>query len=281
LTIKIVTDSTADISPDVAVALDITVVQSYVRFGDDVYRDGVDITSSDFFEKLSQTNLHPTTSEPTPEDFAGVYSDCSKKAEHILSIHISGRMSRICESAAKGKELANSISEIDIIDSRLVSAGLASVVMFAAKLVKAGETYESVFEKTQAALEDVQVLGIFDTTKGLVFSDRVSIGILALADIAGMMPLLTVDDGVLTRAGLVRTYSEGVEKLLRFVESDMPEVRDMVITYSVIPEQAAEFKARMGRIIPEENINMAQFGAAVGVHSGPSALMVAFRRGKQ
>jgi len=281
LTIKIVTDSTADISPDVAAALDITVVPGYVRFGDDVSRDGVDITSRDFFEKLSQTNIHPTTSEPTPEDFAGIYSDCPKEAEHILSIHVSSRMSRICESAAQGKELANRTSEIDIIDSRLVSAGLASVVMFAAKLVKAGETYESVFEKTRAALEDVQVLGIFDTTKGLVFSDRVSIGITALADIAGMTPLLTVHDGVLARAGLVRTYSEGVEKLLQFVESDIPGVQDLAITYSVIPEQAAEFKARLGRIIPEENIYTAQLGAAVGVHVGPGALIVAFRRGKQ
>ncbi len=137
------TDSTSDISPEVADTLGITVVPGYIRFGNEVYRDGVDIGSAELYDKLSKTRVHPTTSEPTPEDFARVYSECSKEAEAIISIHISGRMSRIFDSANEAKKLAKAPSRIEVIDSRLASVGLALAVMFAANLVKAGDTFET------------------------------------------------------------------------------------------------------------------------------------------
>ena len=88
MAVKIVTDSTSDIPPEVANALGITVVPVYVRFDDEVYRDGVDISNDGFYHKLATSFVHPATSQPTPEDFAQVYSDCSKEADGIISIHV-------------------------------------------------------------------------------------------------------------------------------------------------------------------------------------------------
>ena len=86
MVVKIVTDSTSDISPEVASASGITVVPVYIHFGDEVYRDGVDISNDEFYHKLANSFVHPTTSQPTPEDFASVYSDCSQEAVGIITI---------------------------------------------------------------------------------------------------------------------------------------------------------------------------------------------------
>ncbi|MFC1870532.1 DegV family protein [Chloroflexota bacterium] len=279
MSIRIVTDSTSDISPEVADALGITVVPGYIRFGNEVYRDGVDISSAELYDKMAKTRVRPTTSEPTPEDFARVYSECSKETDNIISIHISARMSRIFNSANEAKKIAKTPSRIEVIDSQSASVGLALVVMFAANLVKAGETFETLITQTQLVLEKIHLLGVFDTMKGLVFSDRVGPGITALADVANVKPLLAVKDGVLVRAGLAQSYQEGVAKLIKFVHDNLPNVKDLAIAYSTIPEQANELKKHLGRVFPVETIYVTQLGAALGVHSGSGVLLVALRRG--
>jgi len=79
MTVKIVTDSTADLSAELAQELGITVVPVYVRFGEKVYRDGVDISQDEFYQKLEESPVHPTTSQPAPADFADVYSKLSRE----------------------------------------------------------------------------------------------------------------------------------------------------------------------------------------------------------
>ncbi len=276
--VKIVTDSTSDISPEVADELGIVVVPSYVRFGAELYRDGIDIGDIELYDKLAKAEVHPTTSEPTPADFANVYSDCSKEAESIISIHISAKISRIYDSANQGKSIAGGTLRIGVLDSSLVSVGVALVVMFAARLAKAGEGFEDIIEKTQQTIKQIRMLAVFDTMRGLVFSDRVGFGITALADVANAKPLLTVKDGVLIRAGLARSYPEGVLKLIEFVDDNLPNAQDLAIAHSVVPERAHELKERFSNAFAEDSIYVTQLGAALGVHSGPRALVVALRR---
>ena len=88
MTIKIVTDSTADLPQALAEELGITVVPLYVQFGNKTYRDRIDISEDEFYEKLLNDPVHPTTSQPSPQDFADVYNKLSKQADGIVSIHI-------------------------------------------------------------------------------------------------------------------------------------------------------------------------------------------------
>ncbi|MBC8429703.1 MAG: DegV family EDD domain-containing protein, partial [Dehalococcoidia bacterium] len=87
MTVKIVTDSTSDLPPQLADELGITVVPVYLRFGEMVYRDGVDISHDEFYQKLVESPVHPSTSQPTPADFADVYSKLAKETDEIVSIH--------------------------------------------------------------------------------------------------------------------------------------------------------------------------------------------------
>lgn len=277
--VKIVTDSTSDISPEVAHNLDITVVPSYVQFGNEVYRDGVDISKAGFYQKLATSFVHPSTSPPTPEDFAKVYSDCSKETDNIVSIHISAKVSDTCKAALQGKKTAERKCKIEVIDSQFGSVGLGLVVMTAAKLAQAGENLQSVLDETGKTIDQIRMLGILDTMKYLVMGGRVSKATAAVANIFQIKPLITFKNGEVVRAGLIRTYSKGIDRLYEFVETN-PTIQDLAIAYSTVPEQANQLKKRLSSIFPEERIYVSQLGASLGVHGGPGVLILALRRGE-
>ena len=279
MVVKIVTDSTSDISPEIADALGITVVPVYLRFGDEVYRDGVDISSAEFYQKLVTSPVHPATSQPPPQDFAAVYSDCSKEAGAIISIHVSAKSSGTCNSALLGRKMTDGKCQIEVVDSRFTSVGLAMVVMAAARLARAGGNLPSVLEETHRTISQVSMLGVFDTVKYLVLGGRVSKAIGMVASMLQIKPLLTFKDGEVVRAGLARTNSSGMDRLYEFVER-APAIQELAIAYSTVPEQASQLKARLGSIFPEEKIYVTQLGAALGVHGGPGALALALRRGE-
>ncbi len=279
VSVKIVTDSTSDISPEVARALGITVVPAYIRFGDEVYRDGVDISNDGFYQKLVASFVHPATSEPTPQDFARVYSDCSKKAEGIVSIHISAKVSGTYNSALKGKKMVKGKCRIEVINSHFTSVGLALVVMAATELARAGGNLQSVLEGTWKAISQVHMLGILDTMKYLVLGGRVSRATAAVANIFQIKPLLTFKNGEVVRAGLVRTYPRGIDRLYEFAANHL-NIQDLAIAYSTVPELASQMNKRLSSIFPGEKIYVAQLGAALGVHGGPGALLLALRQGE-
>ena len=105
MSVRVVTDSTPDIPPDIAQALGITIVPIYVRFGDRVYRDGIDITTAEFYRMLATSPVHPATSQPTPEDFSRVYSEHIREVDGIVSIHISSRISGTHNSALLARNM--------------------------------------------------------------------------------------------------------------------------------------------------------------------------------
>ena len=279
MVIKIVTDSTSDIPPELAEALGITVVPVYVRFGEEVYRDGVDLSHDDFYQKLVTSSVYPTTSQPTPQDFARAYSDCSKEVDGIISIHVSAKVSGTCNSALQGKKMVKEKCPIEVIDSRFTSVGLGLVVMAAARLARAGDNLSSVFDEARRAVSQIRMLGIFDTMKYLVLGGRVSKTIASVAKILNIKPLLTFKNGEIVRAGLVRTYPQGVHRLYEFVKSNH-NIQDLAIAHSTVPDQASQLKAWLGSLFPEEKIHITQLGVALGVHGGPGVLALALRQGE-
>ena len=103
MTIKIVTDSTADLPPQLAKVLGIAVVPVYVHFGDEVYRDRVDMSEDEFYQRLLHSPIHPSTTQPPPQDFVDVYKDLAQEADGIISIHVSSKLSGTYNSALRAK----------------------------------------------------------------------------------------------------------------------------------------------------------------------------------
>ncbi len=277
MTVKVVTDSTADISAVDARVLGITVVPVYIRFGNEVYRDGVDISNDDFYQKMAASSIHPATSQPTPQDFASIYSECAQEAEGIISIHLSAKISGNYNSALQGKQMTKGKCRIEVIDSRFTSVGLGLVVMAAARLARAGDNLPVVFEEVQRAIDQVRMLGIFDTMRNLVLGGRLNKATAMVASILDIKPLLTFKDGEIVRAGLAHTYNQAMEKLYEFVINNQA-IQELAIAYSTAPEKANQLKARLGSILPDDKFHITQIGAGLGVHAGPGVLILALRR---
>jgi DegV family protein with EDD domain len=275
--IQVITDSTSDITPEEAKELGIRVVPIYVRFGNKVYRDGVDIASDDFYRMLAETSVHPATSQPNPEDFESAYRDYCENSDGIISVHISSKISGTYNSATIAKKMLESKCPIEVIDSQFNAAGLALIAKGAARLAKAAKDMATAVADIRHYISQVDMFGYFDTMKYLAWSGRVSRVIVAAANILNVKPLLTFREGEIIRAGLVRSFSRGVERLIQFVESKQ-NIAEMIITHSAIPEQAEKLRKTLGRFLPEEQISIMKMGPGLGVHGGPGVLLVAVRQ---
>ena len=152
MTVKIVTDSSADLPAQIVQELGISVVPLYVRFGEEVYRDRVDISEDEFYQRLQRYPVHPSTTQPSPQDFAEVYKKVSQNAEGIVSIHISGKLSGTCNSASQGRELAGMTCPVEVMDSKILTMGLGLMVIAAAKLAKKGKGLEEVVAEVKRAI---------------------------------------------------------------------------------------------------------------------------------
>jgi len=276
MTVKIVTDSTSDLSPQVARELGITVVPVYVRFGERVYRDGVDISEDEFYQKLVESPIHPATSQPSPADFADVYKKLSREVDEIVSIQVTSKLSGTYNSALQGKELVKTGCRIEVVDSLSVTMGLGLIAMAAARLAEAGESLPVVMEEIRQCIPRIRLLGVFDTLKYLLRSGRIGKAKALLGSMLNVKPLLTMRDGELFPAGQVRTRSKGIERLFDLVKNAL-NIQELAIVHSTTPDEAGSLRERVASIFDRGRIHVARLGPALGVHGGPGALIVALR----
>jgi len=276
MTIKIVTDSTADIPSALAKELGITVVPLYVRFGDETYRDRVDITEDEFYQRLMNDPIHPSTSQPTPQDFANVYRELSQQADGIVSIHISSKLSGTCNSALQAKELVATECPVEVVDSEMVSMGLGLLAIEAATIANSGKDLQQVVEEVKQLISSTHVWALFDTLKYLALGGRIGKAKALLGSILNIKPVLLVKDGEMAPAGQVRTRAKGIGVLCDFVNKVI-DIQDLAIVHSTTPDEAQALADRIGAMFDKDRIRLARLGPALGVHAGPGALVVALR----
>ena len=279
MTIKIVTDSTADLPAQLVQELGITVVPLYVRFGEEVYRERVDITDEEFYQKLLQGTVHPVTIQPSPQDFANVYQKLSSEADGIVSIHISSKLSGTCNSALQGKKMIEKGCPIEVVDSQSVTMGLGLIDIVAATAAKAGEGLEKVVAEVKATIPNTRVLGLLDTLKYLLLGGRIGKAKALLGSILNVKSMIALKDGEVVPAGQARTRTKGIQRLFDFVK-DASNIQDLAILYSTTPDEAQTLVERVDPIFTKERIKLARLGTTLGVHGGPGFLAVAFRQEK-
>ena len=276
MTLKIVTDSTADLTPRLAGDLGVTVVPVYVRFGDQVYRDRVDISEDEFYQRLLHDPIHPSTTQPTPQDFADVYQKLSQEAEGIISIHLSSKLSGTYNSALQGKELVDTKCPIEVIDSQVLTMSLGLLVIAATTIAKSGKNIQQVVEEIKQTIPSIHLLALLDTLKYLALGGRIGKVQALLGSVLSVKPMLTIKDGELVPAGRVRSRTRGINRLVDFVKNAV-DIQDMAIVYNTTLDVAQALVGHMGSILPKERIRLARLGPALGVHAGPGVLLVALR----
>lgn len=276
MTIKIVTDSTADLPPQLAKELGITVVPVYLRFGDEVFRDVVDISQDEFYQRLIHGHIHPSTTQPSPQDFINVYRELSKEADGILSIHLTSKLSGTYNSALRGKEAVGGKCPIEVIDSEVITMGLGHLVIAANTMAKSGKSLPQMVKEVKQMIPSIHVLALLDTLKYLALGGRIGKVQALLGSVLNVKPMLTVKNGVLIPAGRARSRTKGVDILFDYVKN-AADIQDLAVVYNTTLEEAQALVGRLGAIFPAERIKLARLGPALGVHTGPGILLVAIR----
>lgn len=274
--VKIVTDSGADLPEELVEELGIAVVPLYVRFGEEVYRDRVTISADEFYERLTHDPVHPSTTQPGPQDFLEVYQKLSEKADGIVSIHISGKLSGTCNSALMARDMMEGECPIEVVDSEQLTMSLGLLVIAAAEMAKAGESMDKIVEWVRQAIPNTSLFFLLDTLEYLRRGGRIGKAKALLGSVLKVKPVLTIKDGELVPMVQARNRAKGIDKLFEYVKN-AGDIQDLAVVYNTTPDEAQALVERLGSVFDKEKIRMARVGAGLGVHGGPGAMIVSIR----
>jgi len=271
MAVKIVTDSLSDITDDLAQELGVTVVPLYVRFGEEVYRDRVEMTTEEFYHKLVHGDTFPTTTQPPPGDFVAVYKKLAKETDEILVITVSGMLSGTYQSALQAKSMVEEKCRIEVIDSRMVAMGLGLIVIKVAKAAKTGANLDELVDLARRAMSRSHLVIYFDTLKYLAKGGRIGRAQGLLGAMLSIKPILTVKDGEMAPLTRVRSLAAGLDYLYNFVPG-FSKIEALAVEHATTPDEADALVERLSSIFPKERIYRSIVSPVLGTHAGPTAL---------
>jgi DegV family protein with EDD domain len=276
MTVKVVVDSTSDIPAQLAKEWGITVVPAYVVFGGKSYRDRLDISDDEIYARLDHDSVFPTTSVPSPQDFADVYNKLAHETNEIISIHVTSRESGVYNSALLGKGLVSKKCHIEVIDSLSLAMSYGILAIVAAREAKTGASLEKVADVVRQSIPRMHLLMILDTLKYVVRGGRVGKSYGLLGSVLRIKPLLTMRDGKLMLAGVARTRAKAIKRLYDFVEG-FPQVSEVAVSYTTSKEEAEALAEQIKADFPDIPLYFTRVGPVLGTHAGPGAMGVAVR----
>ncbi len=269
MSVKIVTDSTADLPTDVVKALGITVVPLTVRFGQESFLDGVELSSEAFFQRLAASKALPTTSQPSPGVFLETYRKLLDAGHQVVSVHISEKLSGTLNSARQAKDQLPG-SAIETLDSQQATLGLGLVVMAAAKAVQQGASLVEAVAVAREAVGQVQVFGILETLEYLQKGGRIGKVRALVGSLLKVRPMITVREGVPHSLGLARSRNQAMQYLLTVARERAP-LKQAAVVYSTTPQEAEQLADQVQQYVQNGKVLMARFGPVLGTYVGPGA----------
>lgn len=277
--IKIVTDSAADIPISLAYELGIEIIPLHIHIGDQVYRAGLDITAEQFYHVLQEGHARVSTSPPPPVVFEQIYRRLTLEYDYIFSLHMSSRLSSTYHTAQQARaRLPASATRLEIVDSKLGSMGLGLVALHAARAVRSGAAPDEVAQLINMLNQHCHIVFFVDTIEYLEQSGRLGLAASVLSSMQRIKPLLLLDEGEIVPYERTRTRAKAIEGLFTFVE-DFPHVQEIVAMYATTPEDVEKLLEKLEPIFPRDQVQIMQFGPAIGAYVGPGAMGVAVFEG--
>jgi len=274
MTVKIVTDSASDLPSQVVRELGITIIPVVLRWGEQLYRDGVDLTSQQFYERLKSSKVPPGTSVPSPGTFAEAYDWLAEETDEILAIIHSARLSGTYNVALQSVGLMKRKCRVELIDSKCATMAEGFIVMKAAQVAQAGASLDEVIDTARRTIPRVNFLATFDTLEYLKRGGRIGKAQAFLGSVLKVNPLITLRDGVVEPAGRTRSRARAIERLYEFAMS-YSQIEEMAIEEATTPHEAERLARRLSAKFPEERIYRSKPSPAIGAHTGPGFLIVA------
>jgi DegV family protein with EDD domain len=268
--IKIVTDSTHYLPPELVSRYDIQVVPITLSFGDQDYREGVNIDTESFFQRLSGSSIFPTTSQPAPEAFATLWMRLLKQGHEILTIVMSDKISGTFKAAQAIRQAFPADAPISIVNSLSTAMGLGFQVLRAAELVDQGALRPSIVAALRHMRKHLQIILVPDTLENLYRGGRISAARAWVGTLLNVKPLLSFSKGFIEPIQQVRTTRRAQERMLELTTDYLSDDRHpwISVMHSRSPERGQHLLNRLLLRFPGARFFFSEIGPTLGVHLG-------------
>ncbi|MCQ2405690.1 MAG: DegV family protein [Oscillospiraceae bacterium] len=280
MSIKVITDSASDITQKEAVELGISVVPMTVSFGGTEYVDGVTLNHRQFFEKLVETDVLPTTSQVSPASFEDAFSEASRDGSEIICITLSSKLSGTYQSACIAAE---EYPNVTVIDSENVSAGIRILALRALEFIKKGMSVAEIKDILLKERKQVKVIALLDTLEYLKKGGRISAATAFAGGILSIKPVIEISEGEVKIIGKARGSKAGNNRLNEKVEESggIDFSCPICLAYSglddsMLRKYIEDSKALYSGKMDKEELPVATIGSVVGTHAGPGVVGIAF-----
>jgi DegV family protein with EDD domain len=273
--VRILTDSTSDVPPEVAARLGITVVPAYVQIGNLSYRDGASsggLSREEFYAQLPTMPSVPTTAVPPAHEFNMAYRSLAGEADEVIAIVVSTNLSGMYNVAHLGAQGVPGL-KVHVADSGQVTMGLGWMVIAAAEAAAEGQSAQEILSLVEDMKPRVHVYAMFDTLEYLCRSGRVSWARAKAAQILRVKPIVEVLLGKVRDLGRTRTRRRAIERLVELTCALGPLER-LAVLHSYAPE-VDDFRSRLAKLCSPERLPTVAVTTIIGAHVGPRGLGVA------
>jgi len=272
--VRVVTDSSADLPSDLANNADITVIPCNVVIDDVSYKDGVDITPDEFYQRLATSSRLPTTAQPSVADFQAVYQNLLDEGHTVVSIHVSGKLSGTVNAADQARAALSDPAAVEIVDSQLASISLGLVSLAASKRAEEGVTIAQLAQQVRDQLPRTDCMFALDTLEYLQKGGRIGRAQAFVGAILSVKPILKLQDGEAHPLERSRNMDRALRRLAELARGQAP-LTQLAVVYSTESQRAQDLRKQLGDLMPEKEIIIARFGSTLGTYVGPKAFGVA------
>jgi len=273
---RIITDSVSDVPAEVAAQLGITIIPVNVIFGTESFRDGVDLTTEQFYEKLVQSKTMPTTAIPPMGVFVDTFDRIAADTDEILAITVSHRFSAFYDTTLHAAELMKQKCRVEVVDSGAGAMAEGLIVIAAAKAARAGGGLDDLVKLTRNNTRRAEIRMAFDTLEYLKRGGRIGAAQALMGSLLRVHPIAGIREGEGDTIGIsrARQRDKAVNWLYDYARGFSGRIREMAVEHATTPDEAEAFVERLGTFFPKGRIYKSQVGCVVGAHIGPHVLSV-------
>ena len=274
--IKIVTDSTLDISSEIADSLGFIIVPLAVTINGETYLDRVDIDPAEFIENMSGSKELPKSSQPSAGAFLEVYDRLGEEGYEVLSIHMTGKMSGTVRSAESAAQMTE--TKVTVFDSKYISKALSFQVREAAEMAKLGKSIEEILEHLETIRDHTKLYIMVDTLENLVKGGRIGKGKAFIGSLLNIKPIASLEGAEYTPVTKLRSHSQVVKFLGKQFAEDVKgkTIRGVGIAHAEAYELAVKIKDSIFELTGYQDVEIDYTNPIVSTHTGQGALALMY-----
>jgi DegV family protein with EDD domain len=273
MTVKIITDSLGDLPVEIINKLDIGIIPLHVLFGSESYRDGIDISSQQFYSRLVSSSVLPTTSVPSIGEIIEMFEKYAGQTHEILMITVTHKLSGTYETALKAAEILKTRVRIKVIDSLNIIMGQGLLVIKAAEMAKNNAGLDEIIKSVQNNIARIESRMAFDTLEYLRRGGRIGAGQAFLGSILKINPVLGLRDGEVYPLSRERSRIKAIDSLYHWIMS-YKKIEAIAVEDATTPDEADRLVERIKQKYDNPVLYRSKVGAVIGAHSGPNVIAV-------